>query len=76
MSVDTERRLGLAVRYLPPEARVVDGPPLAATLVRGEDPFGHCAPAPPRPVADLDNDAIAVHCQVLEPHAAGHFSTA
>ena len=70
-----ERRVGLTVRYLPPEVRVVDGPPLAATLVRGEDPFGHFAPAPPRPVHDLDDAAIAAHRQVLEPHAGAHFST-
>ena len=71
-----ERRVGLTIRYLPPEVRVVDGPPMAATLVRGEDPFGHFAPAPPRPVRDLDDAAIAAHLQALEPHSADHFSTA
>ena len=43
-----ERRLGLTIRYMRPEVRVVDGPPMAATLVRGEDRFGHFAPAAPR----------------------------
>ena len=71
-----ERRVGLTIRYLPPEVRVVDGPPMAATLVRGEDPCGHFAPAPPRPVSDLDDAAIAAHHRALEPHARGHFSTA
>ena len=71
-----ERRVGLTIRYLPPEVRVVDGPPLAATLVRGEDRFGHYAPAAPRPARDLDDAAIAAHRRVLEAHAAGHFSTA
>ena len=71
-----ERRLGLTIRYMRPEVRVVDGPPMAATLVRGEDRFGHFAPGAPRPSNDLDDAAIAAHRQVLEPHAAGHFSTA
>lgn len=71
-----ERRVGLTIRYLPPEVRVVGGPPLAATLVRGEDTQGHFAPAPPRPAAELDDAAIAAHREVLEAHAAGHFSTA
>ena len=71
-----ERRVGLTIRYLPPEVRVVDGPPMAATLVRGENTLGHFAPAPPRPAGDLDDAAIAAHRRVLEPHAAGHFSTA
>lgn len=72
----SERRIGLTIRYLPPEVRVVDGPPMAATLVRGEDPCGHFAPAPPRPVRDLDDAAIAAHRRALEPHARGYFSTA
>lgn len=71
-----ERRVGLTIRYLPPEVRIVDGPPMAATLVRGEDRFGHFASAPPRPARELDDAAIAAHRRVLEPHAAGHFSTA
>ena len=58
------------------QVRVVDGPPLATILVRGENPFGNLAPVPPRSVADLDDDIIAADCRVLEPHAAGHFSTA
>ena len=71
-----ERRVGLTIRYLPPEVRIVGGPPLAATLVRGEDRLGHFAPAPPRPARELDDAAIAAHRSVLEPHAAGNFSTA
>lgn len=71
-----ERRLGLTVRYMPPEVRIVTGPRMAAVLVRGEDRYGHFAPAPPRPAGDLDDAAIAAHLRVLEPHAADHFSTA
>jgi ectoine hydroxylase-related dioxygenase (phytanoyl-CoA dioxygenase family) len=69
------RRLGLAIRYVPPHVRVVSGPPMAATLVRGEDRYGHFAPAPPRPRRDMDAAAIAAQRQALEPHAASNYAT-
>jgi ectoine hydroxylase-related dioxygenase (phytanoyl-CoA dioxygenase family) len=69
------RRIGLAIRYVPPYVRVASGPPMAATLVRGEDRYGHFAPAPPRPKRDMDAAAIAAQRQALEPHAASNYAT-
>ena len=69
------RRLGLAIRYVPPYVSVASGPPMAATLVRGEDRYGHFAPAPPRPKHDMDAAAIAAQRQALEPHAASNYAT-
>ena len=69
------RRVGLAIRYVAPNVRVASGPPMAATLVRGEDRYGHFAPAPPRPKHDMDAAAIAAQRQVLAPHAANNYAT-
>ena len=46
-----EKRVGVTIRYMAPEVRIVDGPPMAATLVRGEDRHGHFAPLRPAPRA-------------------------
>ena len=53
------RRIGLAIRYIPTSARqtkIRD----TAMLVRGTDEFGHFD-LMPAPVADLDPAAVAVH---------------
>ena len=71
-----DRRLGFAIRYIPTYVRLVSGPPMTATLVRGEDCFGHFAPALPRPQRDLDAAAITAHKRALEPHAANNYATA
>ncbi len=68
-------RLGLAIRYVPPYVRVASGPPMTATLVRGEDRYGHFAPALPRPKRDMDAAAIAAQRKALAPHAASNFAT-
>jgi hypothetical protein len=52
------RRIGLAIRYIPPSVRQVIGKRDYAALVRGEDRFGHFD-APPRPKADFAEDAVA-----------------
>jgi non-heme Fe2+,alpha-ketoglutarate-dependent halogenase len=36
-----DRRIGLAIRYIPTRMRQIDGGNMAAMLVRGEDRFGH-----------------------------------
>jgi non-haem Fe2+, alpha-ketoglutarate-dependent halogenase len=36
-----DRRIGLAIRYMPTRMRPMDGARLSATLVRGEDRYGH-----------------------------------
>ena len=69
------RRVGLAIRYVAPHVRVTSGPPMAATLVRGEDRFGHFVPAPAPPKRDMDAAAIAAQRQALEPHAASNYAT-
>jgi len=54
-----DRRIGLAIRYIPPAVRqtkVRD----SATLVRGRDTCGHYD-LEPRPLADLDAAALAAH---------------
>ncbi len=47
------RRIGLALRFITPEMRQVVGEADYATLVRGEDGFGHFRPEP-EPAFDLD----------------------
>ncbi|MEO1494808.1 MAG: phytanoyl-CoA dioxygenase family protein [Pseudomonadota bacterium] len=36
-----DRRIGLAIRYIPASMSQIDGASMAATLVRGQDRFGH-----------------------------------
>ncbi|MBM3549204.1 MAG: phytanoyl-CoA dioxygenase family protein [Alphaproteobacteria bacterium] len=54
-----DRRIGMAIRYIPPHVRqlkVTD----SAILVRGKDKYGHFL-SEPRPKADVDEAAIAAH---------------
>jgi len=60
-----DRRIGLAVRYLPPRLRQTAGPRDSATLVRGADHYGHFE-LEPAPAADLHPDAVALHRRVVE----------
>jgi len=55
----SDRRIGLAVRYIPAHVRQVKLDD-SATLVRGRDRYGHFEHEP-RPVADLDAAACAAH---------------
>ncbi|MBL8377628.1 MAG: phytanoyl-CoA dioxygenase family protein [Burkholderiales bacterium] len=58
-----DRRIGLAIRYIPPSVRqtkVRD----SAQLVRGTDRFCHFDPEP-RPQADLDAAALAAHADAV-----------
>ena len=61
----TERRVGLAVRYITPEARQLRNDTDYATLVRGEDRFGHFLPER-RPGETMDDSAVAFHAEVAE----------
>jgi non-heme Fe2+,alpha-ketoglutarate-dependent halogenase len=54
-----DRRIGFAIRYMAPHVRQMYGSD-SATLVRGEDPYGHFVPEP-APEADLDAAALAAH---------------
>ena len=55
-----ERRIGISFHYLPTHAQQTVGDWDSAALVRGEDTYGHFTPAP-RPVRDMDPDAVAFH---------------
>ena len=58
------RRIGLAIRYIPPHVRqrkVRD----SAVLVRGRDRYGHFEHEP-APAADLDPAALAAHRETME----------
>ena len=62
-----DRRIGYAIRYIPTSLRQLEGDD-SATLVRGEDRFGHFAPEP-RPRTDLDPDMMALHKEIAERNA-------
>jgi ectoine hydroxylase-related dioxygenase (phytanoyl-CoA dioxygenase family) len=59
------RRIGYAIRYLPTYVKQIVGARDSATLVRGVDEFHHFD-MEPRPKADLDPDAVALHKQITE----------
>ena len=64
-----DRRIGFAIRYLPPGVRQGVGPTDSATLVRGEDRFGHFE-LEPAPAYDLAPEAVALHQAVRERRLA------
>jgi len=55
----TERRIGLALRYIPTHVRQVAIENDSAALVRGVDEYGHFQPEP-RPERDLDPAMLAL----------------
>jgi ectoine hydroxylase-related dioxygenase (phytanoyl-CoA dioxygenase family) len=66
------RRIGLAIRYIPTyvrQTKVAD----SATLVRGVDRYGHFEPEP-APTADLDDAALRAHKNVMEKQIATYYS--
>ena len=63
-----DRRLGFAIRYLPPSVHQQVGAD-SATLVRGEDRFGWFEHEP-APSGDLDPAAVALHKAVRERRTA------
>ena len=66
-NLSPDRRIGFAIRYVPTDVRQIAGED-SATLVRGEDRFGHFGHEPP-PVADLDPAMVALHRQITERNA-------
>jgi ectoine hydroxylase-related dioxygenase (phytanoyl-CoA dioxygenase family) len=64
----TDRRLGFAIRYLPPSIHQQVGAD-SATLVRGQDRFGWFEHER-APAADLDPAAVALHTAVRERRTA------
>ena len=67
-----DRRIGLAIRYIPTrvrQTRVRD----AATLVRGVDKYHHFD-LEPRPKADMDQAAVAAHIDSIRRQAKSLYS--
>ena len=60
-----DRRIGLAIRYIPTYVKQAVGVRDWATLVRGTDTYGHFEPEP-RPARELDPEAVAFHAQVTQ----------
>lgn len=60
-----DRRIGLAIRYIPTHVRQAVGTRDWATLVRGTDTFHHFMPEH-RPLRDLEPAALAFHKEVSE----------
>lgn len=60
-----DRRIGLAIRYIPTHVKQAVGARDWATLVRGKDRFGHFAPEHV-PRRDLEPEALAFHQMVSE----------
>lgn len=58
-----DRRIGFAVRYIPPTVRQVAGAQDSAMLVRGRDRFGHFEPEEP-PEFDMAPAAVARHAAI------------
>jgi non-haem Fe2+, alpha-ketoglutarate-dependent halogenase len=61
----TERRIGVAVRYIAPHVKQLNAPDDSAWLVRGEDRFGHFIHESP-PKSDMDAAAIAEHERIMK----------
>jgi non-heme Fe2+,alpha-ketoglutarate-dependent halogenase len=62
-----DRRIGFAIRYVPTDVRQIAGTD-SASLVRGEDRFGHFEHEP-RPAADLDPAMVDLHRAITERNA-------
>ena len=55
-----DRRIGVSMHFMPPETRQIVGDWDCATLVRGDDAFGHFE-TPPVPAGDFDPAAVDYH---------------
>ncbi|HWI29775.1 MAG TPA: phytanoyl-CoA dioxygenase family protein [Stellaceae bacterium] len=64
-NLSEDRRIGLAIRYMPTTVRQIAGSEDSATLVRGEDRFGNFAPEP-APPGDLDPAMVELHRRITE----------
>lgn len=66
-NTSSDRRIGFAIRYIPTHVRQIVGED-SATLVRGQDRFGHFE-LEPRPTADLDPGMMELHKRIAERSA-------
>ena len=60
-----DRRIGVAIRYIAPHVRQVNGEPDSAMLVRGEDSYGNFVHEKP-PRRDMDAEALAEHARIMQ----------
>lgn len=60
-----DRRIGIALRYIAPHVRQVNGERDSAMLVRGKDRFGHFVHEKP-PKRDMDAEALAEHARIMQ----------
>jgi ectoine hydroxylase-related dioxygenase (phytanoyl-CoA dioxygenase family) len=60
-----DRRIGLGISYIPTRCRCASKVRLSASLARGSDRHGHFD-IDPRPAADYDPAALAVHAQAMQ----------
>jgi ectoine hydroxylase-related dioxygenase (phytanoyl-CoA dioxygenase family) len=60
-----DRRIGVALRYIAPHLRQLNGEHDSAMLLRGEDRFGHFIHEKP-PRRDMDADALAEHARIMQ----------
>ncbi len=67
-----DRRIGLAIRYIPPHVRQLKVRD-SATLVRGRDTGGHYD-MEPVPEADLGAAALAAHADAMKRHVAALYA--
>jgi len=63
-NLSLDRRIGFAIRYIPTSIYQVEGTD-SATLVRGEDRFGHFE-LEPRPERDMQDEMLALHKRLTE----------
>ena len=59
-----DRRIGFAIRYIPTSICQLEGTD-SASLVRGEDRYGHFE-LEPRPERDMQDDMVALHSRLTE----------
>ena len=65
-----DRRIGFAIRYMPPRVKPLDGLPRdSAMLVKGNDHYGYYD-LEPSPKKELDPDAVAFHKKATETYQA------
>ncbi len=63
-----DRRIGLAIRYIPTYVKQATDVPDSATLVRGTDTFNYFEHEP-RPIGDRDPAAMEFHAEVVRRQA-------
>jgi len=68
-----DRRIGVGISYIPTQVRHIGPRRLTASLVRGEDHHRHFDPEP-RPRADFDAEARAVHAEACARFFGSHGS--